>query len=325
MINLAEKINSAGTIGISGHIHPDGDCIGSCLALYNYILGMCAQTGAEKKVDIYLEAVPDEFKFLKNSDKINSTYPEMAEYDLFISLDCGSADRLGNAQKYFDNAKVKLCIDHHISNTYFADENHVIPDSSSTGEVLFDLFEEEMIDKQIAECLYVAIVHDTGVFKHSNTSEHTMNIAGKLLTKGAKSYEIIDRTFYEKTYIQNQVLGRCLLESMLLLDGRIIVSSISKYIQNFYGITSADLSGVIDQLRLTKGVEVAIFLVEQSTQVYKVSMRSNGVVDVSKIAVFFGGGGHIKAAGCTMYGSLHDVINNLTLGMEHQLKQNNRL
>ena len=319
MINLSEKISKAESIGIAGHIHPDGDCIGSCLALYNYILDMCESGNMKKKVDLYLEAVPREFEFLKNSDKIHHEYPEMPEYDLFISLDSGSIDRLGDAQKYFDAAKARISIDHHISNTYFADDNHVVAEASSTGEVLFELLDEGKIDTAIAECLYVAIIHDTGVFKHSNTTEKTMNIAGKLISKGAKPYEIIDHTFYEKTYVQNQVLGRCLLESMLLLDGKIIVSSISKYIQNFYGITSADLSGVIDQLRLTRGVEVAIFLVEMETQVYKVSMRSNGIVDVSKIAVFFGGGGHIKAAGCTMTGSLHDVINNLTLGMEHQL------
>jgi len=196
----------------------------------------------------------------------------------------------------------------------------VVSDSSSTCEVLFDLFDIEKISKATAEALYLGIVHDTGVFKHSNTTEKTMAIAGKLITLGATPNKIIDETFYQKTFVQNQVLGRCLLESILLLDGKIIVSSISKRAQNFYNVAPSDLDGVIDQLRITKGVEAAIFLREDNVQEYKVSMRSNGIVDVSKIAVFFGGGGHILAAGCSMKGSLHDVINNLTIGIEHQLK-----
>lgn len=320
MVDLLSLLSNADSIAIAGHVRPDGDCTGSCLAMYNYLQDNFNKE-QKKRIDIFLEKIPDEFNFLNHVDQIKNECNENFEYDVFVSLDCGSADRLGACGNLFDLAKETINIDHHISNTNFAKHNHVITDASSTCEVLFDLFDETLINKEIAECLYLGIVHDTGVFKHSNTTEKTMLTAGKLIRYGAVPSKIIDETFYQKTYLQNQILGRCLLESILVLDGKIIISSISKKIMDFYNIQPSDTDGVIDQLRVTKGVEVAIFLREDAAREFKVSMRSNGIVDVSKIAVFFGGGGHVKAAGCSMKGSLHDVINNLTVGIEHQLSK----
>ena len=314
-----EKIKMASSIGIAGHINPDGDCVGSCLALYNYLQENFNEDG-KKQIDVYLESCPKEFLFLKNATALKQTCAPLIHYDIFIVLDSGSIDRIEKqAQELFYTAITTVTIDHHISNTSFANVNIVDPKASSTCEVLYGLLDSKKISKEVAECIYLGIVHDTGVFKHSCTTEQTMIIAGHLLTLGVNSEKIIDETFYQKTYVQNQVLGRCLLESILVMNGKIIVSTISKRIQEFYKVGAEDLSGVIDQLRVTQGVEVAIFLREENVQEYKVSMRSNGVVDVSKIAMFFGGGGHIKAAGCTMYGSVYDVINNLTAGIEHQL------
>ncbi len=314
-----EKIKMASSIGIAGHIHPDGDCVGSCLALYNYLQENFNEDG-KKQIDVYLEGCPKEFLFLKNATVLKQICDPPIQYDIFIVLDSGNIDRLvQQAQELFCTAITTITIDHHISNTEFAKLNVVDPKASSTCEVLYELLDPKKISKEVAECIYLGIIHDTGVFKHSCTTERTMVIAGHLLTLGVNSAKIIDETFYQKTYVQNQILGRCLLESILVMNGKVIVSTISKRIQEFYKVGAEDLSGVIDQLRVTQGVEVAIFLREENVQEYKVSMRSNGVVDVSKIAMFFGGGGHIKAAGCTMYGSFYDVINNLTAGIEHQL------
>lgn len=322
MKDLHELIEHAQRIGITGHIRPDGDCAGSCLGLYHYLLVNYNQDQS-KTIDVYLEAIPKEFEFLCGSDQINHEYPDAERYDLFFALDCGSLDRLGEAQKYAKDAKITVNIDHHISNTDFAGKTIIEPEYSSTSELLYTLCDPDKIDAETATCWYLGIVHDTGVFKHSNTKEQTMCIAGRLITLGANPSKIIDETFYQKTYLQNQILGRCLMESILCLDGRIIIGSITKKEMEFYHLTPSDLDGVIDQLRVTKGVEVAIFLREDDLQEYKVSMRSNGVVDVSKIAVFFGGGGHVKAAGCSMKGNYHDVINNLTVGIEHQLNRAN--
>lgn len=315
MQKLLELMAAADTIAIAGHIRPDGDCVGACLGLYTYLTGFAGK----KQVDVYLESVPEAFSFLNNAEKALSFPKSGTVYDLFVALDCGSADRLGFTEEMFHQAVTTVCIDHHISNTKFAQYNYVVGDASSTCEMLCDLLEGKGISKEAAECFYLGIVHDTGVFKHSNTSKKTMEMAGALLEKGVSSSKIIDDSFYRKTYLQNQILGRCLLESILLLDGKIIFSALSQKIMQLYGAVPADLDGIIDQLRVTEGVEVAILLREEGTQYYKVSMRSNGRVDVSKICCMFGGGGHKMAAGCTMNGSVQDVINNLSGQIAHQL------
>lgn len=320
MNKINAEVNGAKKVAIAGHIRPDGDCIGSCTALYLYLSQNKAKLGLEK-VDVYLEPFGNEFHILTGVDEIRHTYDTEETYDTFISLDCGSLDRLGNALRFYNTAKKTINIDHHISNQAFAMVNHVVADASSTCEVLFTLMEEEELTKDIAAALYVGIIHDTGVFKHSNTSEKTMNIAGKLINQGIDFSTLIDESFYAKTYMQNQILGRCLMESMLVLDGKVVFAALNRRMLDFYEATTADLDGIIDQLRVTKGTEVAIFIYETDSHEYKVSMRSNGDVNVSKIAVYFGGGGHIKAAGCSMHGSVHDVINNISAHIEAQLKE----
>lgn len=317
MNQILEEIKEAKTIGISGHVRPDGDCVGSCMALYHYLK---ENLSGDVIVDVYLERVSESLSVLEGTQLIKQDNDKKIIYDLFISLDNGSLDRLGFSQEYFNQAGRTINIDHHISNIGFAKVNHVEADASSTCEVLFTLFEEDKISRRTATALYLGIIHDTGVFKHSNTTGRTMEIAGKLIQKGVPFTSLIDETFYQKSYTQNQILGRCLLESLMILEGKCIVSSVSKKMLEFYQAQSSDLDGIIDQLRVTKGVEVAILAYETAFQEYKVSMRSNQQVDVRKIAVYFGGGGHIRAAGCTMHGSIHDVINNLTLHIEHQLK-----
>ncbi len=316
-MDLFQLVNEADSIAIAGHVRPDGDCVGSCLGLYNYL----TEHTQGKQIDVYLESVPAAFSFLKNTERAVTEAKKEMRYDLFIALDCGSRDRLGFTEEMFLYAKHTVSIDHHISNTLFAEHNHVEGEASSTCEVLCGFFDVAGISKETAECLYLGIVHDTGVFKHSNTSRKTMDTAGSLLEKGVSASRIIDDSFYRKTYMQNQILGRCLLESILLLDGKIIFSCVSRKMMQLYGAIPADLDGIIDQLRVTSGVEVAILIREEGVQNYKVSMRSNGKVDVSKICCLFGGGGHKMAAGCTMNGSVHDVINNLSVQIEHQLSE----
>ena len=315
LLEFWKDIENAGTIGITGHTRPDGDCVGSCLGMYSYILNRY-----NKKAEIFLEEMLPKFSFLKGSEDVITDYPDRDSYDVFISIDSGDLERIGKAQKYFASAKKTYCFDHHGTNTGFADQNMIVPSAAAAAELLTYIFDEDYIDLDTANALYVGFVHDTGVFKHSNTTRKTMEIAGMLIEKGVQPSMIIDGTFYEKTYIQNQVLGRCLMESILLMDGRVIISYISADVQKLYGITSSDMSGIIDQLRITKGVEVAILLKESKKREWFISMRSNRVVDVSKICVMFGGGGHIRAAGCTMYGSVHDCVNSLTKEIEKQLK-----
>lgn len=315
MIKLTNELRQVKSVAIAGHVRPDGDCTGSCLAVYGYI----REHFPEIDVDVYLEAVNPAFNFLRGIGEIQTDYSADKQYELFLSLDVSDKERLGEALKYFDTADRTVCIDHHITNKGFAEENWVVPEASSTSELVFEAMEEELISKETAEALYMGIVHDTGIFQYSNTTPRTMEIAGRLIAKGIEFSRIIDETFYQKTYVQNQVLGRALMESILLLDGKIIMGRMRQKDMEFYGVTHKDLEGIVNQLRVTKGVEVAIFLHEVGNQEYKASLRSNGVVDVSQVCAYFGGGGHVKAAGCTMHGTLHDVVNNLTLHIEQQL------
>ena len=311
---LDEVLAGTEKVGITGHIRPDGDCMGSTLGLYNYIV----ENRPDIMVDIYLEQPGEEFRYLKNIDKIKTEAEKDVVYDVFFVLDCSSSDRIEPFAKCFNNAKKTVCIDHHISNTDFADINVVDADASSSCEVLYTVLDEEKVSKNVAECIYTVIIHDTGVFKYSCTSARTMEIAGKMMEKGIDYSDIIDNSFYKKTYVQNQILGRALLESVLFYDGKCIFSSVTAKDMQFYGVTGRELGGIIEQLRLTDGVEVAIFLYETGEQEYKVSMRSKKLIDVAAIAVKFGGGGHVRAAGFSATGSVHSIINSIGALIEEQ-------
>ena len=312
---LEEKLLSAKKVAITGHVNPDGDCIGSVLAIYNYI----STVYPEIKLSAYLEEFSDKFMFLKNSENIKQSVEEDEEFDLLICVDSADIQRLGFSEVLLQKSKESINIDHHVTNTKFTDETCLEADASSTAEVIYTLLNTEKIDKAVAECLYTGMVHDTGVFRYSCTSPETMRIAADLMEKGIDYTTIVDESFYEKSYLQNQILGRTLLESILILDGKCIFSYVNRKMMNFYEVTKKDLDGIIEQLRQTRGVEVAIFLYEVETQKYKVSLRSKTKVDVSKIAAFFGGGGHVRAAGCTMDGTVHDIVNNISMHIEQVL------
>ena len=288
MFDLDQEIKGAKRIGIAGHIRPDGDCVGSCLGLGLYLRENYPELEA---VDIHLESVPEKFRVLEGTETICTSYPEKT-YDVFFSLDCGDIGRLGNAAEYLKTAGKVICVDHHISNHGFGDVQFIEPAASSTSELIYLLLDDAKLSVSAAKALYM----------------------------GFDFNELLDQTFFQKTYLQNQILGRALLESMLLMDGKCIISALRKKDLDFYGVTSEDLDGIVSQLRNTIGVEVAIFLYETAIQEFKVSLRSNGKVDVSRVASYFGGGGHVRAAGCTMQGSVYDVLNNLTLHIEKQLK-----
>lgn len=310
---LSDILKDVKSVGITGHIRPDGDCTGSVLALYNYIV----ENMPETDVDLYLEQPGNEFYYLKNIDKIKNT-PEDKKYDVFFVLDCSSLDRIEPFISCFNNASKTVCIDHHVSNTGFTDLSKIEPQASSACEVLYGTMDADKISRNVAECIYTGIIHDTGVFKYSCTSKKTMEIAGEMMEKGIDYSDIIDNTFYKKTYVQNQILGRALLESVLFYDGKCIFTTVTMDEMEFYGVTGRELGGIVEQLRLTDGVEVAIFLYQTGEEEYKVSLRSKKKIDVAAIATQFGGGGHVRAAGYTAKGSVYQIINSIGELIEKQ-------
>ncbi len=316
MTRLEELISRADTVAILGHTNPDGDCIGSCLAAYNYI----REQYPLKDAAVYLEKGPQKLAYMKGFGDIRHEAPGDLKADLCICLDCASRDMLKGFEPVLASAKYAVCLDHHVTNPGYAEENFIDANASSACEVLYGQLSAEKISKDVAECLYTGIVTDSGVFKYENTSAKTMEIAGVLMGKGIEFGRIIDEAFYRKTYLQTQIMGRALLESILFLDGKAVFSVVRKKDMEFYGVEKSDLDGIVEQLRLIDGVETAIFLCESETGEFKVSLRSKDYVDVSQIAGYFGGGGHRKAAGCTMCGNARDVINNLSEHIKRQIQ-----
>lgn len=315
MEKIANELKGINTVAIAGHVRPDGDCVGSCMGLYLYL----KENYPDIAADVYLEQPGAQFSFLSCFKEIKTVYETGKVYDLLITLDVSDKNRIGVAEEAYETAKKRVCIDHHISNRGLGDINEIRPDASSTCEVLYTLLEEEKVSKAVAEAIYTGMVHDTGVFQYSCTSPETMRIAAKLMEKGIPFTKIVEESFYEKTYVQNQILGRCLMESILLMDGKCVIGVVKKKMMDFYHVEPKDLDGIVQQLRIIKGVEVAIFIYEVKPQEFKVSLRSKGKVNVNEVASYFGGGGHVLAAGCTFHGSVYDVMNNLLEIIEKQL------
>lgn len=316
MVSIDEELRGAKKIGITGHLRPDGDCVGSTLGLYNYI----KDNYSDVEVDIFLEPIEPVFEFLSNTDKIRHNALAGAEYDVFVVLDCGDVERTADfVRNHIKSAHKTICIDHHMTHIPFADVEHVFPQISSASEVLYELLDETRISKAVAECLYVGIIHDTGVLKYQSTTSRTMEIAGKLMDKGIDFTSIVDDTFFRKSYVQNVVTGVALINSKLLLDGKMIYSFLPKSTLDEYGLIGRDTGGIIDELRFTAGVEVAAFLYELPDNKIKGSLRSVKYVDVNKVANEMGGGGHVRAAGFISTDNLDAVVEKLTRLVSEQL------
>lgn len=311
---LHQMISSANSIAIIGHKHPDGDCIGSNLAMYNYII----DNYKDKKVQVYDESFSASFKFLNGSRKIKHE-PNDERYDLAISIDVSDMDRLGKFLDIYKDAISTVCIDHHVSNPGFGDLCYIDGDASSACEAMCDLIDMDKVSEKTANCLYLGMIHDTGVFKYSNTTRKTMELAGLLLEKGVKADVIIDDTFYKKSYKQNMLMARVILESRLHSEGKIISGLITKSMFKEFKCTTMDTDGIVEQLRLTDGVEVAIFSYQLTKKSYKFSLRSKSLVDVSEIACSFGGGGHIRAAGFETEEDYEETLKKVIEMVETQL------
>lgn len=303
-MKIDEYLSSIESAVISGHIKPDGDCIGSVLALYNYLRKNYPQI----RTDMYLEEPSGKYSFLKGLDCIDHDFDTDMSYDLMVCLDCSTKERLGKAQKYFDSASRTICLDHHVSNEGYADENYIFGDASSACEVLFRFLDYDKMDLEIAKCLYTGIISDTGVFKYSATSPETMRVAADLMEFGLDTNYIIDESFYSKDWNENRILGYAVMNSHMAYDNRVIYSVITEKDMEAFHVTAKELEGIVPQLRLTRGVKCAVFMYETGEKEYKVSFRSEAPFDVNELACVFGGGGHVRAAGCSISGGAESCM-----------------
>lgn len=314
-MKIEQMLEGAATLAIAGHVHPDGDCVGSCMGLYLYL----KKNMPGLAVDIFLEEPQDVFSYIQDIDKVQTVCDPEKAYDVFLTLDASSLDRIGVAGCCREKAGKTICIDHHITNPGIGMVNVIDADASSSCEVLYGLLEDEKIDKAVSEALYTGMIHDTGVFQYVNTRPQTMRTAAALMEKGINFSWIIEHSFYEKTHGQGRILGHVLEKSRLYLDGRVIVGVVRKEDLEEFDVTAKDMDGIVSQLRLTRGIRAAIFLYPAAEDSYKVSLRAKGDVDVSAVAGAFGGGGHIRAAGCTINGTAEEVTEQLLKEMTKKL------
>ena len=313
---IINQINSAEKISLFTHIRPDGDAVGSVLALRLILLKL------GKSVSLFIDDVPTpEFLILKGIESINASLPEKT--DLAISVDCAEMDRMGNSQSIYKSAKTKINIDHHKTNPRYADYNLIDADASATAEIitaLADALDPDILDKDIATNLYVALITDCGNFSYSNTTKNTFLCAARLTEKD------IDLSYLNRMFFKNmkrekfEFLKRALNSIRFYADGKValIIYTVKDVAE--CKATSFSSDGLIDYALNVEGVEVAISMKEHSENCFKISFRSKEYANVAQAASVFGGGGHAAAAGCMVKGPLEEVAERVVKAACDQLK-----
>lgn len=295
MEKLLNVIRNAEKIAVIGHISEDADSVGSSLAAKNVLEHM------GKKADVIFSApLEKRLNFIK-ADGILLRETKTEEYDLCLCLDCGDLGRLGERKSVFDKAKATASIDHHITNTYFADENYVVADAAATGEILFDVFKAlgAEIDKKTAEYLFIAIASDTGSFKYSNVSPKTMRVAAELLECGIDNAYISRMLFDTETEKAMHFRGKLMSDVETFFGGRLSLIGVKSSEFEKFGVSEKDMGDIVNIARMVAGCEIAVSIRETKEKI-KLSFRSNGKYDVGTLAQSFGGGGHKMASGAAV-------------------------
>lgn len=312
--NIKEEIEQAKTIVLLTHENPDGDAIGSSLAMYH------ALKQFDKEVDLIIPQMPPIYGFLTGAEEIKKE-SEISHYDLAISLDSADIKRLNGFASYFEEATVKINIDHHASNNMFADYNFVNPDSPACAQVLITVLEYIGVEitKTIGECLITGIITDTGGFRYSGVNAATFEFTAWLLGLGVNISEIYKKVLQTstRTHFELQKLAMDRLE--FLEDGKIAFTYINEEDEEKIKPQPGDNSGIVEIGRDIEGVEVSVFL-KQKEEGYKVSLRSNEYVNVSDVCLMFSGGGHPRAAGATINHSLEEAKERIVNEIKKHLK-----
>lgn len=293
------------SVAILSHVRPDGDALGSALAL-----GLSLkQLG--KDVRIWNEeGMLEKYSFLPRAELLTKPPREPQDVDLAVALDTAIQNRLGTAAEAVRSAKLWINIDHHVSNPGYGDLVYIDPTAPATGQILFELIENQTLplDRDIAENLFVAISTDTGSFQYPNTTARTFEIASELVRAGLNVGEISRKTYESYPRRRLELLREVLRTMRFEADGRIASFALDLKTAADLGVIPEDNEGLIDHLRAVRGVIVAVFFEELADAKVRVSMRSkNEAVDVSAICQKFGGGGHKLAAGARIRGPLGEV------------------
>lgn len=302
---IKELIDKSNSIVLLAHEDPDGDAIGSLIAFYRILKNM------NKDVMVIADKIPDRFNCLDDIRVI--TRDTDRSFDLGIILDCASLERIGEVSNITDRAKHLVVIDHHISNTLYGSVNYIDDKATSCTQILYYLFKDwnVEIDKECAKALMTGVITDSGGFKNNNVNKFTYLMAADMADIGVDIYNL-QRKVLTMTTLPQMILKKIALERLeLLRDGKIAFTYITKEDMTNAKALLGDHEGLVDLGRDIVGVEVSVFMREDDE--YKISLRSNGKIDVREIAYVFGGGGHMMAAGLKINKSFeevkHDIIN----------------
>lgn len=303
---IKEVIKESKKILIISHVNPDGDALGSTCGLYSAIYH-----NLKKRCDICtLTYVSPIYKFLPNIEFAKHSYDTSIVYDLVITVDVADIDRISDMKPLFDRAKHTVNIDHHKTNNNFADYNYVIPEASSAGEVLFNLFKlwGWKIDLDTAECIYTAILTDTGGFRFDNTSSEVFAIASELVKTGVNPNKIYTYCYELKSKNFVMFQNYCVQKAVFSEDNKIAYTTVYKKDLEKFKAKDDYTEGLAESLRAIETTDIAFVVKEvEPNKISKISMRSK-VYDVAKICSAFGGGGHSKAAGCTIKSNVENSI-----------------
>lgn len=309
---LAEKLASEESIALFCHVRPDGDTIGSAVAL---------KLALEKKgikATVFCEdIIPERFFFQSGVSDIKKEF--FGEYSAFVAIDSADVTRLGSFAEIFAKHKNTYCIDHHISNPRYAKYNYVV-DNSSNAENIFDIITLLNVEicKNISNLLAMGIITDTGNFKHKNVTEKTFLTMARLVVAGADCNKIVNYMFTMQTKARAKLFGITMSSIRYFYNNRFAVATITKSNLQDTGAKEDETEGFIDFVMGIKGVEVGACVMEIEQNKYKVSLRSHNA-NVNNVASAFGGGGHILASGCRICGEYEEVIDKLSFAVSREL------
>ena len=314
---LIEIIEQNGTFFLVSHIDPDGDAIGSLIAL------SCLLARRGKKAVAYdRDGVPEIYRFLPRSEEIVSSPPSSGSFDVVVFLECPTVERAGlECTELIEKIPIWVNMDHHVDNAGFGRLNIIEPKRCAVAEILYDLFiaMREPIDPIIAEALYTAIMTDTGSFKYSNTTSRAHEITADLMKMGIKPSDIYQNVYENLSKPAALIAARA--HATLEIDDGISCITITQAMLEETGAGPEDTHDIVSFGRGIEEVKVALLFRETKDNI-KVSLRSKGRIDVNRIAVSFGGGGHLRAAGCNISGTMEEVKEKVFAAVKETLEKN---
>ena len=311
---ILKEIQKSDSFVITAHDNPDGDAVGSSLAMMHSLRKI------GKKVDVIIPSLNKMYEILPGYEEIKHQIGKEDNYDLCIALDSADMERLGACKEIFEKTKNTMVIDHHITNQNFGDVNYVNAVASSTCQNLIVIigYLDIAINKDIATCLYTGILTDTGGFRY-NVQVETFEIAAMLLETGVDIAKIYRNFFDLTTLSRTKAIGKAIERLEILSNGKIAFTYITEEDEEKFELTDGDHEGIVNYGRDIENVEVSVFI-RQKENKYKVSLRANEYVDVSLIASKFGGGGHMRAAGLSSDMSFDLLKQSIIAEIEKQLR-----